>query len=46
MNEKLAYVIVVIVELIAVWLMLKYTSYEATLLALLIQNYCVTLIKD
>ena len=46
MNKKLEYIIVVIFELMVVWLMLKYTSYEATMLALLIQNYCVMLTKD
>lgn len=46
MNEKLAYVMFVIFEAILVWLMLKYTSYEATVLALLIQIYCKMLVKD
>ena len=46
MNEKIEYVITVIIEAIVVWLMVKYTSYEATTLVLLIQIYCKMLIKD
>lgn len=46
MNEKLTYVMFVIFEAILVWLMLKYTSYEVTTLALLIQIYCKMLVKD